>query len=225
MKIRRLTLFTPQLAAQRAFYTEVLELPLVEQQANWFEVQVGTSILRFEGRPASNPAHYAINIPSNQIEAAAEWLAARTELLAGPDGNRIHRFDNWDAWAVYFYDADGNIGELIARNRLGVHSDAPFSVPQLLHLSEAALGKVGLNSEIESLLNEGMAIHSGSAGRFCSMGDPEGLFILVNTAQKGTWFPTMEPILPANWKAEVEIEGKSLAFAFEDGRFFRQTYS
>ncbi|MFK7748966.1 MAG: VOC family protein, partial [Kordia sp.] len=73
MQINELTLFTTNLEAQKHFYTQVLELPLVAASAGTFTIKVGASSLTFVTSEHTNPAHFAFAISSNKIQQALEW--------------------------------------------------------------------------------------------------------------------------------------------------------
>jgi hypothetical protein len=58
--------------------------------------------------------HFTFNIPHNQLDAAISWLQQFTSLLPVPGNGHIATFESWNAHAVYFYDNNGNLLELIA---------------------------------------------------------------------------------------------------------------
>ena len=220
MLIRQLKIYSPNLEAQRQFYQEVLGFSLQDGPGNAFSIAVGHTRMIFESKQGTAPVHFAFNIPSNQIGDAHRWLKQRTSVLEW-EGREIHPFPHWEAEAIYFRDADGNIGELIARKKLQHLDLAPFGTDSLISVSEIAHGGNGIQAEIELLQTAGLKIHSGGAGRFCSVGDEEGLFILVNTDEKATWFPTSDPVLPANFELEIELGTQKQRYACLQGTFSR----
>lgn len=220
MLIQRLEIYSSNLKAQRHFYQAVLGFPLIEDSPDRFAIQVGASEMHIVEREGCAPIHFAFNIPSNQIQEAFDWLSARTPILES-EGDQIHQFENWDAEAIYFYDADGNIGELIARHKLEQESAAPFGVESMLSVSEIAHGSSGIQGEIQLLKGSGLEIHSGGPERFCSVGTESGLFILVNTDAKGTWFPTSDPVLPANFHVTIQGGTELQSYSCSEGQFSR----
>ena len=144
MNIKELQLFTPNLKAQTKFFTEILELDIAESSDNSVSFQIGHSILKLVDRKAFTPYHYAITIPANQEKEALQWLKKRVDILKYEE-EEIQYFDFWDAYAIYFYDADGNIGELIARKNLDNDSDRPFDKNALLEISEIGIPTVDIS--------------------------------------------------------------------------------
>lgn len=208
MKIKKLTLFTSQLSKQTHFYNEVLGFSILDSGKAFVEFSTGDSILRFEEKEMSTPYHFAFNIPSNQIAAAMEWLKKRTSIIKN-DGLEIIPFDFWDAEAVYFYDADNNIVEFIARKKLTIESNEPFLVESIISISEIGI-PVNDIQPVFNQLNEKLflEIHSGSVDRFCAIGAESGLFIIIDKTKKKTWFPTDDSPYSSAFNAVVENKGK-----------------
>ena len=117
MDILQLKLFTSNLNAQRQFYSETLGLTLTSTSETHFSLSIGLTTLTFEENTNSTPYHFAINIPSNKLNEALNWLKKRINVLSY-EGVEIHRFEDWNANAIYFYDADKNIVEFIGRHNL-----------------------------------------------------------------------------------------------------------
>ncbi len=202
MKIQELILYTSRLKEQYQFYTETLQLPLVKASHDQFTVQVGRSQLTILKKRQTPAVHYAINIPSNMTQKALHWLKQRVKLLPY-EGNDVIDFENWNADALYFYDADGNIVEFIARKNLHIHGAGDFSPAHLMNISEVALPSSDIHNVYDALNSIAkIPIFDGSFDRFCALGDEYGLFILIDT-QKKKWFPTMEEAYPA----DLEVKG------------------
>ena len=211
MKIKELTLFTTNLEAQQEFYTQVLALPLICTDAEKFTIKVGVSSLTFVKSERANPAHFAFGISSNKIQQALEWIQKRTEILLC-DGKAVADFSNWNAEALYFYDIDGNIVEFISRKNKVEVSKQPFSTTDILSICEIGI----VSTAIEAIYNElnamrSIEIYDGSFERFCALGNPEGLFILVNNTKK-KWYPTLEEAHPADFYIKGDYN-----FAFLNG--------
>src|SRR5687768_1312330 len=115
MKINKLILLTSRLEEQTEFYKNVLGFKVVEQTPDHTSFKIGTSILSFYFRETATPYHFAFNIPANQINEALTWLKTKVEVLRDDENNEVQDFIEWNAKAIYFYDMDNNIVELIAR--------------------------------------------------------------------------------------------------------------
>lgn len=197
MKILDVTLQTHRLAELKAFYTQVLELPLAEEKAAAFAVQVQHTRLRFRQAAAGEEPqyHFAFNIPENQLAQARAWVAARVPLLRSADGTEEFDFANWHAHAFYFEDPAGNILECIARHDLPNATSAPFSGASLLGLSEVGLPVADVLAFCGQLTAQ-LGVPSFAKGtptaHFSAMGDDEGLLIVVPLEKK--WMPTDKPV-------------------------------
>lgn len=184
MKIKQLTLQTTRLEGQVDFYANTLGLPIIKKTEEKALFQVGNTTLIFEEKESSKPYHFAINIPSNQAVAALKWLRDRVPVLEA-EGVYIHSFDSWNAEAVYFYDADQNIVELIARKTLENPSNELFDSDSLLEISEIGLPTTNIEQVYKMIGQKStLPIYSGSFERFCSIGDEHGLFICIDTQKK-----------------------------------------
>ena len=212
MKISQLTLYTRHLAEQKQFYTQVLTLPLLAEDEEKFTVKIGVSSLTFIASENTNPAHFAINISSNKIQEALEWTQQRIAVLLCED-EQIADFSNWNAEALYFYDIDKNIVEFIARKDLKSSNTAPFSLIDLLSISEIGI----VSSDNKAIYNQlntmrPIPVYDGNFERFCVLGNAEGLFILVNNTKK-KWFPTQEEAFVADFHIKGDYN-----FAFLNGK-------
>jgi catechol 2,3-dioxygenase-like lactoylglutathione lyase family enzyme len=135
MRIRQLTIATGDLEGQAAFYGERLGLP-VGQDGDGIEVRLRDTTLRFrEAEPGVDARyHFAINVPSDSIQAAVAWLRERVEVLDF-DGDPI-RTDVGNG-CVYFLDAAGNVLELIASPR--IESEGDFGPDSLIEVGEIGI--------------------------------------------------------------------------------------
>jgi len=217
MKINELLLYTTSLAEQRKFYVETLGLPLLEISPTSFKVAVGYSLLIFKQRDYATPYHFAINIPSYLDPEALAWLRKRTPVLKY-QGKGLVDFVNWNARSIYFYDADQNVVELIARKNLGIQSLDTFDHHAFLSISEVGMAV----NDIEAVYNQlqqlaDFEIFDGDFDRFCAVGDEHGLFILVNKHRKD-WFPTGDKAFSSDFEIEFQNRGRLLGFAFREDR-------
>lgn len=204
MHIRQLRLYARDLGAQTRFFGQILGLP-IQHTTNQLHVQVGQTQLIFEHQPAwTGIYHYAFNIPENRFEDAWTWIQARTTLLSAPDEQRHYVFENWNADALYFPDADGNIAELIARHTLPNASDAPFSAQDLLQVSEIGWVVSDVLAAAAHLSKTyGLSPYLGaSSAVFTAVGDENGLFILV--PKNHPWLPTNAPAETGWFSGEIE---------------------
>jgi len=218
MKIKTLELFTPNLIQQTKFYSESLDLPILQKTETSVDFQIGNSMLKLISRATFTPYHYAINIPANQEKEALEWLMARVEIIKHEDA-LIQYFDFWNAYAIYFYDNDKNIVELIARKNLDNSSQLPFDKNALLEISEIGIPTFDISEEYK-ILNEvtGIPIHSGSMERFCAIGDDNGLFIVINKELKKEWFPTKDKAFSSDFRISFVEKGNEFILVYRDGK-------
>jgi len=217
MNFSEITLYSSQLQAQKAFYTELLEFPLLVETPDSFSIQTGYTIIRFVKRADARPYHFAFNIPSWQEEEALEWLKARVQILPSEE-EEIIDFINWNAKAIYFYDADHNIVEFIARRNLNIPSVTPFGEDAILEVSEIGIpvesierAYLFLNTQFQ------IPIFYGSMETFCAMGGEQGLFIAIDK-NKRKWFPKGDQAYSANFEIVFEQSGKSNRLIFEEGK-------
>jgi catechol-2,3-dioxygenase len=216
MKIQELELYTPRLKAQTKFYSEILELNVIAKTNTSTSFQIGESILKLVQREKFTPYHYAINIPANQEIEGLEWLKERVEILKH-ENLTIQYFDFWNAYAIYFYDEDRNIVELIARKNMENNSNQPFDKNSLLEISEIGIPTSDIDKEYKILKKAtGIPIHSGNLERFCAIGDDNGLFIAINKEQKKVWFPTKDTPLSSDFNITFIEKGKEFTFEYKN---------
>ncbi|GAB4210048.1 MAG: hypothetical protein OHK0022_42310 [Roseiflexaceae bacterium] len=209
MQIRELELVSADLARQRAFYAGVLGLPELDAPEDGLCFGVGDGRLMFrQGLGArAGGYHYAFVIPENQIQAAHDWLAARTTLLADTSGNEVFFFEHWNAHAVYCIDPDGNIVELIARHTLDNQSDAPFGPAQILGISEIGIVAADVQAQVAALQAQtGAEVYGEGGPAFTALGDHHGLLIVVREGR--IWYPTRDRLAtPLPLRVAVEPGG------------------
>ena len=213
MHIVSVKLLTHALERQLRFYTETLELPLMERTATSFTVQAGSSCLTFErvadtdaGAAAKRPFyHYAFDIPSNRIDASAAWLDSRGIALNPLPDMTVRCYSaTWDATSIYYNDPAGNIVEFIARHTIANRADGPFTARDLLHISE--IGLVARNvSAMKRQLADRLKIedYKDSSEQFAAVGDERGLFIL--SAYERIWLGSRQAA--QLFSTEVRIKG------------------
>lgn len=191
MHITELQLIAQDCSHQQAFYTTLLDLPLLAETTDAFAVQAGTTRIQFQRAEQEKiQYHFAFTIPTNRMAQAKEWLQTRVPLLSAPDGQEEFDFKSWNAHSIYFYDADNNIVEFIAHHDLPNDRFGPFSGRDLLHVSEIGLVVDTVPRQVADFTSHlGLTPYRGSIGdQFAAMGDIYGLFIIVEKGR--AWFPT-----------------------------------
>lgn len=217
MKIKELTLYTHKLTEQKAFYTSVLGCDLVEESPIGFSVQLGYTKLSFQESDVPYIYHYCFLIPSNKLEEAVEWLKARLDVVNIEGGSVTNWFEDWNAKSVYFYDASGNIAELIVRYDLKNETSKPFGLEDIISVNEIGMPTkdiVKINTAIESEL--GSKFWKGDWERFGTNGTQDGLFLLVNNDEKKEWFPTDLFTASSPFRAKVTVDKQEFDIAFEN---------
>jgi catechol-2,3-dioxygenase len=173
VRIREVVLPSPDPAVPAAFHPEAY----------------GSTRVRFERGP-DVCSHFAVNVAS--LPAAVEWARAQAELIADDVP-----FEAWRARAAYYYDSDGNIVELIARER------AP-GTELLMEVSEVGLPVSDVGAAVDFLQAElGLEDFDGDREKFHALGDDHGLFIVVPVGRE--WLFTDRPASDA--PVRVTIEG------------------
>lgn len=212
MIIKEITLFTNNIQKQRHFYKTVLGFEIIIDTPEQISFKTGNSVLVFRYKKEMKPSHLAFNIPYNAIYDSLIWIQKRTNALMCYD-SYVSDFSRWEAKAIYFYDADHNIMEFIARERINIESDVAFSPQSILSISEMAIA-TNDNEAIYKQINKlkPIPIFDGSFERFCALGNDEGLFILVNKTLK-KWFPTDDDA----YTSDFIIKG-DYNFSFLDGK-------
>lgn len=215
MQFKKVTLYSSNLAAQRDFYTQVLGFDCISYSTEELVLQTGKTLLEFRYRSETTIYHFAFNIPSNQGAEALDWLKERVEILDF-EGDELVEFDFWNAQAMYFYDADGNILEYIARRNLKANSTTPFSGNSVLEISEVGLSTTSLETIYNKIQEQfAIPIFSGSLDRFAALGNEHALFIVIDRAQK-KWIPRDEEAHYSPFMVAIEFEEKDYQIIYEN---------
>ena len=206
MQIKELKIYSSKIKDQADFYSKVLGLKITNFTKEKVSLEFGKSILNIEYKPETTPYHFAVNIPANKDLEALEWLKSKVEILK--DGkNEIQDFDFWNAKAIYFYDLDENIVELIARKNLNNLSNQKFDSNQFLEISEIGVPTLDIEKEFNQLKSlTGIEIFDGGFERFCAIGDENGLFICINKKVKD-WFPTNDKAFSSEFEIRLIEKG------------------
>jgi hypothetical protein len=162
-------------------------------------LEVGAAVLTFAAASEDEPFyHFALLVPGNRFEAAREWFAAGTPLLAHAEtGQTTFDFDFWDATACYAHDPAGNIVELIAHRGVDDSTGAgDFRAAELGGISEVGLVTDDLLAALGDLRAGGLELWYGEVERH------EGLGFVGRKAHTLILVPTGRPWLPTGRPAE-----------------------
>jgi catechol-2,3-dioxygenase len=215
MEIKELKIYSSKIKEQADFYSKVLGLTVIKLTEDNVFLEFGKSILNIEFKAETTPYHFAINIPSNKEYEALEWLKSRVGILK-EEGNEIQDFDFWNAKAIYFYDKDKNIVELIARKNLNNLSNQKFDSNQFLQISEIGLPTLNIENEFKQLKSlTGIEIFDGGFERFCAIGDENGLFICINKKVK-YWYPTNDKAFSSEFEIRLLEKGNEYRIAYKN---------
>ncbi len=139
--IVQLRLQTNRLNELRRFYHKLFHFPIVEETKNSITFQAGGTALTFvQTEEAKQPFyHFAFNIPENKLAPAKDWLSQKVPLAVQPGRDPVYHFVGWNAYAIYYWDPAGNLGELIARHDLPNAKSGGFTGEDILYASEIGL--------------------------------------------------------------------------------------
>lgn len=216
MKITELLIHTSNLSKQIDFYKNTIGLTVLNKNSNTASFKIGNSVLKLNQSNSFQPYHFAINIPCNKVQESLQWLKTKVDVLK--DGSKeIVNFDGWNAKAVYFYDADNNIVELIARNNLCNESKQVFSTDLFLEISEIGVPVNNLKKVYQSLHKQfNLTMYDGDLERFCAVGNEEGLFICIDKNVK-KWFPVQEKAYSSAFKIKFKEQETEHKMEFVNG--------
>lgn len=210
MNILSINLQTKELNKSKQFYTEVLDLTLIESLEESFTVQAGETILTFEQTENNVEVyHFAFNIPSNQLENALAWAKTHLNLIENYEGNLVTTFENWKSQSIYFTDNNGNLLEFIAREDIQVNVQGNFSPSQIINISEMGVVTEQPMVQAEKLIADyGLSYFDKAepTEQFLALGDDNGLLIMVTPNRN--WYPTS--IAAQFTPAEIMIESNEL---------------
>ncbi len=220
MNFNKIKLYSVNLAAQISFYTQTLGFELLEKTANTFSLKIGKTVLQFVEKSGATNYHYAFNIPSNKGAEALKWLQQRVSILDW-QGMDLVDFSDWNAEAMYFYDKDMNIVELIARKNLNMDRKEAFGVDQVLEVSEIGVPTNAVKAVYKSLLQTfPIERYSGDLARFAALGDEHGLFIVINNKQK-KWIPRDDEAHFSPFEVHLKHQNSHFELQYKNGMFVR----
>lgn len=215
MHFKKLALSCYNQQDQKHFYTKTLGMPLKAESTKGFKIQAGATELHFRESADFRPYHFAFNISSFQEKEALAWLKERVGILP-LEGEALVDFSNWNAWSIYFYDADKNIVEFIARRNLKLESEGPFG-PQAIHeVSEIGMPVADVASAFQQINQKlGLPKFDGSFKRFGAIGGEHALFICIDKNQK-KWIPTNAKAFSAPFRVELSIRENTFELDFRN---------
>lgn len=203
MKISYLELCSHRMNELKQFYSELLEMKLLEETESSFAVAAGTTELRFTAAAEQSQPfyHFAFNIPENKVEEARDWFSHRVHLLLD-EGESIVHFESWNAHSFYFYDPAGNIVECIGRHTLNNGTQGPFQPKDILCVSEIGLPVEDVLETVEDM-ERALGIQPWREPRagLTPVGDEHGLLIFVEIGR--TWFMTTKQASPSPVKLTI----------------------
>ena len=218
MNFEKITIYSKNLTAQKAFYTKKLGFKLVAEKSNSFILEIGKTNLQFIEKQDATNYHYAFNIPSNQGAEALAWLQERVETLDW-NGETLVDFSDWNAEAMYFYDKDDNIVEFIARKNLNISIEAKFDANQVLGVSEMGVPTENVRG-VYDRIHQYFPIekYSGDLSRFAAMGDEHGLFIVIDNRQK-KWIPREDEAYFSPFEVCLKHQDEYFELKYKNGQF------
>jgi catechol-2,3-dioxygenase len=190
MKIEKLNIYCSNLIEQIEFYTDRIGLKLISHTASEARLQIGNSELSLTKDDKFQPYHFAVNIPCNKEAEALHW----------------------------FYDADKNIVEFIARKNLKNETEKTFDSESLLEISEIGVPVHDIEkaySELNKIVE--LKVYDGGFERFCAIGDEHGLFICIDKQLKD-WYPTGDKAHSSEFEIELTENGSVYQLEFKNGR-------
>ncbi len=183
MHIHHLTLYCDNPDQQQSWYA----------QRGWHidntgAIHIGHTNMRFAASTTPYRYHYAIATPVNSIHAVQRWCDVHVDLITGATHGPIYAFDEWNADAVYFRDAAGNIGEFIARRDANQATPTTFTLADCLGICEIGVASTHVPSLVQHLKsNYGLQSYFSHNETFHPIGGDDGLFIVVEHTRE--WYP------------------------------------
>lgn len=217
MRIEKLEIYTSNLEQQLFFYRQVLGFQILQANSDFFEMQLGFSLLKFQQRADSTPYHIAFHIEAKKEEQALLWLKERVAILTD-EGKEIVDFPAWNARSVYFYDSDKNILEFISRRHCYPSEGDAFGPKSIRGISEIGLATSEVKSTFDFLNREfGFTKYTGDYEVFCATGDDEGLFIIISKEKK-KWFPAEDTAFASPFEIHINTNGRISALSYTNER-------
>ena len=209
MLIKEIELETGNLAKVEAFYSNVLQLPLVQRQPGRLSFAAGYSFIHFNG--VEVPAgiyHFAFLIPPHLFQDAYQWIKSTIPILPFSEESDIAEFKNWNAKAFYFHDEEQNILEFIAHFDLEESGREELQTNLIKGIAEIGVGVDDVTkacAELHTIYNIPYYSKGPHLPNFAAMGEEDGLLI-VSALGRG-WIPTGQAATNSKVKIALEIQG------------------
>ena len=213
MEIKKLQLHSKNITKQLHFFKNVLGFEAEKLSEDEILIHTGLTALHFKSANSNYVYHYAFLIPTGTLQSAIDFLEKKEIELLQYEGKKVIDFTSGQA--IYFYDADGNIGEFIERPSLGISSDQSFSIDQVVKLNEIGLpaqdplsmakrltSKYGIQPVEPQIMRED----------FCWVGDYNGVIIVPKSGRH--WLPTTIPCTSNNLSIIYQENGKEYHLDF-----------
>lgn len=221
MNFNKLTLYSNNLHEQQKFYLEKLDLKGTSSTDS-LTIKLPHGELEFKETHDFKPYHFAFTIPGSKISEALEWLKERVKILKN-GSDEVVDFPAWNAESIYFYDADGNIVEFIARKNLPYDTEVPFDSHQLIEISEIGVATSDFEEKFKQLTAiPGVEKFGGGDAVFCAIGEETGLFILIDKNRKD-WFPGNDKAFSANFTTLIGTSEGEFRVVYIDDKLIFQT--
>lgn len=209
MDILEIEIQTDDLVETETFYSDILGLQLASKGQNSISFLAGQSTLTFIESVKLNPKyHFAFNIPHNKLDEAIIWTSAKLDLIKNAGNGIVANFESWNAKAIYFFDNNGNILEFIARFDLDNDSDKAFGISSIQSISEIGIvvdAPIKLADKLVEKNNLYFFAKSSKSEKFVTLGNDNGLFIIVETNRK--WYPTEQQAEKHYTKIKISTDG------------------
>lgn len=217
MHLDQIELMAQDLVATKAFYHDTFGLPVLASSEEQLLLAAGSSRLRFLNSNTPSFYHVAFLIPGNQVEAALQWVRARTHVLPFNDNGPIADFRNWNAYAFYFHDNNGNILEFIAHHDLPYTSAEPFSAASLICICEIGIPVPSVPDACRFFKEHYQVPHyvkGPNLPDFAVMGEEDSLLIITEIGRG--WLPTQRPAAPHYLQLTFTHNGHTTCLRNED---------
>lgn len=153
VRIKELNLRTKSLIEARQFWESGLGFQVIDSSPSSITFQVGDSRLTFRNQTTINPPvyHFAIAIPSNQVENALDWLKNQDgKYPDGPpqpvpilkdesSGAEIIYNAPYQTRSVFFRDPNGQVVELVGRELADNAVEGDFNRSMMMGITNFSL--------------------------------------------------------------------------------------
>jgi len=200
----------------RNFWENTIGCEVVSQTFNSFTLKIGTSLLTFKPNFISvlRPQyHFAILIPSNQIENCLAWLknggnkkdGKEIQLWRGGESNaEIIQSPLYNSTSVYFADYGGNIIELVARRNIDNPESGEFSSEMFKEINAVSIVTKEIRAAQELIEdNLGYKPVDRTTSGYKVMGNANGL---INLVVQGRILPPTTTEIAFPFEMEVVVQ-------------------